>query len=149
MTGDASTPTQRAKPNDDPALAMSTMWLAQRDQYEDLLRHASERERAVLQLSFGADPTLRDEAQRQFEAATRASDVLGDKLDTFASAIFATKAQTLEGAAAKLTVAIRLAAPADDSEDEPWPSLRSVQADLDRLRAAAANANERPDEPAG
>jgi hypothetical protein len=130
-----SAPTIR--PNDDPALAMCVLWQRDRDHYDDMLRLASQRERAV----FDAAPELHEEAQRLARAATKVSDELGDRLAGFTRAIFRTKAQSLEGAVAKLAVAIRHTAPSSSGDEEPWRYLRDVHADLERLHAAAANTN--------
>jgi primosomal protein N'' len=126
-----------AAPNrdDDPALAMCVQWQRDRDQYDDLLYLASQRECDV----FAAAPELQAEAQRLYEAAANASDRVGDQLERATRAIFRTKAQTLEGALAKLAVAIRHCAPSPRSDQEPWPYLRNVHADFERLHAANAN----------
>jgi hypothetical protein len=127
----------KLRPNDDPALAMCVLWQRDRDQYDDMLRLTMQRERAL----FDATPELHEEAQRLFRAAAKVSDELGDRLGRFTRAIFRTKAQSLEGAVAKLAVAIRDGAPSSRADEEPWPYLRNVHADLERLHAAAANAN--------
>ncbi|MDB5367828.1 MAG: hypothetical protein JWM77_3755 [Rhodospirillales bacterium] len=125
--------TEAAKPNNDPALAMCVLWQRDRDQYEELLRLASQREREV----FAAAPEMKAEAERLYKAAARVSDRVGDQLERFTRSIFRTKAQTLEGAIAKLAVVIRHVAPSPLSDQEPWPFLRNVYTDLERLHVAS------------
>lgn len=128
-------PPRSEKPNDDPALAMTVLWNRDRDQYEKTLRLAAERESDL----FKASPAKRNEAQRLYDAAYKSANHLGDQLERLTRAIFRSKAQTVEGAAAKLAVAIRDCAPGPRSEEAPWPYLRNIQADLERLAAATAN----------
>jgi hypothetical protein len=131
-----------AKPNNDPALAMCVLWQRDRDQYEELLRLASQREREV----FAAAPELQAEAERLYKEAAQVSDHLGDQLERFTRAIFRTKAQTLEGAVAKLAVVIRHVAPSPRSDQEPWPYLRNIYADLERLHVTSTvNVSGRPE----
>ncbi|GIL38312.1 hypothetical protein [Roseiterribacter gracilis] len=124
------------KVNDDPTLAMCRLWTRDRDHYDDMLHLTSLRERAV----FHAPGD--DEAERLFRAQATVTDRLGDKLERFTRAIFRTRAQSLEGAVAKLAVVLRHVAPSNDTNEEPWPYLRNVHADLERLHQAAANSNE-------
>jgi protein-disulfide isomerase len=130
-----------ANHNDDPTLAMCKLWQRDRDHFDELLRLTSQRERIV----FNATPEQHEEAQRLFQAAAKVSDEHGDKLERFTRAIFRSKAQSLEGAVAKLAIAIRHTAPSPQTNQEPWPYLRNVQADLERLQAEAANANRSSD----
>jgi hypothetical protein len=124
------------KLNNDPALAMCMLWQRDRDQYDDMLHLTSLRER--LSIHAPAD----EEKRRVFQAQSKVTDRLSDKLERLTRAIFRTKAQSLEGATAKLAVILRHIAPSADSSEEPWPYLRNVQADLERLQKAAANSND-------
>ncbi|MDB5367276.1 MAG: hypothetical protein JWM77_3203, partial [Rhodospirillales bacterium] len=123
----------RPKPDDDRTIAMSANWHAAYEQFEEAVAVASEREQAF----FEATPERRAEAKRVAVAAARVRDHRTDKLQVLADAIFRTKARTLEGVAAKFTVAMRDCEPSPTDPIPPWPYLRSIQADLDRLIAAA------------
>src|SRR4051812_13987283 len=128
------TPTS-AKPNDDPALAMCTLWQANCDRLEETASLASQRERVLFDMD--EDDSGRAEAQRQHLAAARVRDRIADDLDTLARAIFKFEAQSFEGTGAKLAVAIRSEAPSLTDPNQPWPYLRSVLNDLMRLVAAS------------
>jgi hypothetical protein len=121
--------TQRP-PNNDPALAMATLWQGDRARFDEALRLCSQRERVFFRATTGE----KAEAERLLRAAEKVRDDMADKLESFTQAIFKTNAQSLEGASAKLAVAIHHCAPSDDSDEEPWPFLRNVHADLERLR---------------
>lgn len=125
----------RKKPNDDPALAMCVLWQAKCDRLEENATLASQREQVVFDLAY--DDPEKPEAERLFMAAAQVRDRIADELDTLARAIFACAAQTLEGAKAKLAVAIRSEAPSLTDPMPPWPYLRSVLDDLDRFVLAA------------
>jgi uncharacterized protein involved in exopolysaccharide biosynthesis len=127
-------PTNRPKPNDDPALAMCVLWQANCDRLVENAMLASRRE----QVFFDASDDEKPEAERQHLAAARVRDRIIDELDILARAIFATPAQSLEGTAAKLAVAIRGEAPSATDPNPPWPYLRSVLNDLTRFVAAAS-----------
>lgn len=136
MADSENTPSAPAKPNDDPALAMSTLWHAETDELEKLASVASRRERAM----FDAPSDQRQEAEGQFLEAAKARDRLSDRLETMSRGIFKTPAQSFKGAAAKLSVAIRENVPSKNDPTPPWPAFRSVQADLDRLVALTKSA---------
>ncbi|GIL38149.1 hypothetical protein [Roseiterribacter gracilis] len=121
----------------DPALVMSALWQDDCDRLEEAVRFASQRELAVIN---AANEDERVEAERVYIAAAKVRDRQVDRLDILLDAIFQTKAQSFEGAAAKLAVAIRADATSPDDPERPWPHLRSVHADLDRLIAALKNA---------
>jgi hypothetical protein len=134
----------------EPVLAMCARWHAAYDRLDDLVSFASMREGAM----FQASPEERPKARRLANAAGRARDALLDRLQVSARKIFAVRAHSLEGVAAKLTVAIRDGEPSPDDMFPPWPYLRSIRTDLDRLLAAqaaslASAASARPTESAG
>src|SRR4051812_36329478 len=119
------------RPNDDPALAMCTLWQTNCDRLEEAATLASRREQVLFDMD--EDDGGRAEAERQHLAAARVRDRISDDLDTLARAIFKFEAQTFEGTAAKLAVAIRGDAPSLNDPSQPWPNLRSVLNDLMRL----------------
>ncbi|GIL39223.1 hypothetical protein [Roseiterribacter gracilis] len=123
------------KPNDDPALAMCSLWQTNCDKLEDAATLASRCEQVLFDMD--ADDAGRPEAERQHLAAARARDRISDDLDSLARTIFRFEAKTFEGTAAKLAVAIRGDAPSPTDPNPPWPQLRSVLDDLVRLVAAS------------
>jgi hypothetical protein len=121
----------------DPAVALTVLWQSDYDRYEAALRAVAQRE----QETFDARPEDQEEAILRYMAAAKFSGDLSETLERFKIAIFRTKAQSLEGIAAKLAVAIRDGTPSPRSDEPPWPYLRSIQADLERLRDEVANRN--------
>jgi hypothetical protein len=136
--------TKLSKPNDDPALATCVIWQADCDRMIEAVRFASARESEL----FGATDDARAEAERLYLAAAKVRDRQIDELEILTRAVFKLKAQSFEGAAAKLAVAIRSEAPSLTDPNPPWPYLRSVGADLDRL-VAALKANTANDQEQG
>ncbi|GIL37813.1 hypothetical protein [Roseiterribacter gracilis] len=128
--------TERPKPNDDRALAMCVLWQSNCDRLEENAKLASRYEQRVFDLGETSDE--RPEAQRQYIAAAKVRDRIADDLEILGRAIFATAAQSYEGASAKLAVAIRGESPSLTDPNPPWPQLRSVLDDLTRLVAASA-----------
>lgn len=128
---------QSTKPKD-PALALTALWQGDYDRYVKALRLMADREEET----FDASPENQDEAIFHYMAAAKVGDDLSERLERFKVAIFRTKALSLEGVAAKLAVAIRDGAPSPRSDEAPWPYLRSIQADIERLRDEAANRND-------
>lgn len=126
----------RPRLNNDPALAMATIWHRDRDELDHTLKLASQREGELI----GVPPDQKDEARRLFEAAADVAIRREAQLELMTGALFKTRAQSFEGAVAKLGVAMRDGMPGPDSDEAPWPHLRSVYEDLERLQAAAADA---------
>jgi hypothetical protein len=58
--------------------------------------------------------------------------------DELLAALFATPAGTILGVIAKLDALLAVMEPGPDCEDEPWPQIRAVVADLCRLDRDAA-----------
>jgi hypothetical protein len=135
MTDQQGTP-PNPKPNDDPALAMSRLWKSDCDELLRLCTTASRRERVM----FDAADEDKPAAERAFIEARDARDKLSDWLDLRARGLEKTKAQSVEGVAGKIAVAILQNAPAPNSAEPPWPMLRSCIADLERIAAANDNA---------
>ncbi|GIL41224.1 hypothetical protein [Roseiterribacter gracilis] len=119
-------------PMQDPAVLKSLQWQRHCDRLEEAVRLTSARERALHNATDGG----RDEAQRLFVAAAKVRDDFIDDLEAQASALVHVPAQSFEGAAAKLAVVIRAEEPSPTDPTPPFPALRSVKADLDRLIAA-------------
>jgi hypothetical protein len=111
---------------------MCGLWQADYDRLEEAARQASARERSFMDAKSDA----RSDAERQFLAAAKIRDDLLDKLYREARAISRTKARSFQGAAAKLGVVIRENQPSAEDPTPPWPCLRSVLNDLNRLIAA-------------
>ena len=69
-------------------------------------------------------------------------DAFIDDLNAQGRALADVPAQSFAGATAKLGVVIRTEEPSPTDPTPPFPALRSVKADLDRLVAALSAAND-------
>jgi hypothetical protein len=114
----------------DRLVVLHAQWSAAWQRLEDWYRQASVAERKVEQ----ATPAKLSSAVRQKRAIDRAVDRADAKVVDLGTEMFRLRAQSLSGVAAKLDVAIRFYAPSPDCAEAPWPWLRSIQRDLDKLR---------------
>ncbi len=135
--------TRLREPNDDPAIAVSALWNLDCDRLEEALHLASLRERAWLE----ATDDNRAEAERLYLAAARVRDDWCDRIEAKTQAVFRIRARSFEGIAAKVAVLLRDGAPSPDEPSPPWPYLRSVRDDLDRLVEALKDATANDDQP--
>ncbi len=127
--------------HDDPVVALSLQWQADCDRLEKYVILASRSEMAMLR-ALGA---ARVEARLQFREAARTRDELFDRLDQLSRAVFRTPACSFVGVVAKLHVAIRESEPSPTEASLPWPHLRAVRDDLDRLAAAGNESGQEQD----
>jgi hypothetical protein len=96
---------------------------------------ANERARAKAELA--ASQARWDEADRRIGySPVREAEILAAKReDQLVEALWATPAQSLAGVAAKLDAVLCNGQPCDDSDEFPWPQLRSLLSDIIRLGA--------------
>lgn len=113
----------------DPALLA---WRAWQEVYQLRERLWSERDQLhSASGDAGMLPSNDDDADRLDEDLTAREDAL-------AADLFATPAGTILGVIAKLDALLAVMEPGPDCEDEPWPQIRAVVADLCRLAADGA-----------
>ncbi|APO76966.1 hypothetical protein AM571_PA00078 (plasmid) [Rhizobium etli 8C-3] len=115
--------------NDDPALAVWHQWcIAWQHLSESSLRQ-QRMERSLF--SVVLPPPLEQAAgSRAYDEALEAEDRASIAEDQAAEALWRTPAQSVEGATAKLHAAVTRWQPCPTSQEDPWPQIRSVIADL-------------------
>ncbi|MDW9495163.1 hypothetical protein GOA94_24340 [Sinorhizobium meliloti] len=113
----------------DPALAVWHQWCAARQRLSEssLLqqRHESSLFSAVLPA-----PLEQSAGLRAYEKALEAGDRASAAEDQAAETLWRTPARSVAGATAKLHALGTKWQPSSTSEEEPWPQIRSVIADL-------------------
>ncbi|MDE3814271.1 hypothetical protein I7I49_29285 [Sinorhizobium meliloti] len=115
--------------NDDPALVVCKQWCNAREHLSEssLLQQPLERSLfpAVL------PPPLEQAAgSRTYSEALEAEDRASIAEEQAAETLWETPAVSIAGAAAKLHAAMTKWQPSPTSQEEPWPQIRSVIADL-------------------
>lgn len=120
-----------AKPTDEPALALCNQLDELMDQEAELGRVWSSKETALRK----AQPHERAQAERDFKVVDEMIGRLQVNIERFFRAVEAVRATTAEGAAAKLRVTLRYGSPKEESDEFPWPQIRSVRLDLEELAA--------------
>ncbi|AIM03442.1 hypothetical protein [Sinorhizobium meliloti] len=113
----------------DPALAVWHQWCAARQRLSESSlrqqRHESSLFSAVL-----PPPLEQSAGLRAYEKALEAEDRASAAEDHAAEALWRTPARSVAGATAKLHALVTKWQPSSTSEEEPWPQIRSVIADL-------------------
>ncbi|MDW9507992.1 hypothetical protein GOA81_23825 [Sinorhizobium meliloti] len=120
----------------DPAHAVWHQWCAARQRLSEssLLqqRHESSLFSAVLPAPLEQSARL-----RAYEKALEAEDRASAAEDHAAEALWRTPARSVAGATAKLHALVTKWQPSSTSEEEPWPQIRSVIADLLKIDMAS------------
>lgn len=115
--------------NDDPALVVCKQWCNAREHLSESTlrqqRHESSLFSAVL-----PPPLEQSAGMRAYEKALEAEDRASAAEDHAAEALWRTPARSVAGATAKLHALGTKWQPSSTSEEEPWPQIRSVIADL-------------------
>lgn len=131
MTDSENTRTLRALPTDDPALVLCRQLDALLTQETDISRIWSAKEAALR----AAEPDARAKAQQEFDDAEGVARRLDKEIARLFRAIESARGTMLAGIAAKLRVTLRYGSPGDDTDEMPWPQIRSVLLDLEQLTA--------------
>ncbi|PWB80181.1 MAG: hypothetical protein C3F11_18680 [Methylocystaceae bacterium] len=110
------------------------------DEIEELLADEPEIERETLIAAFDEQQKRWDEAAATlgFDAVDAELRAALDKERDFTASVPRTKAASLPGVAAKLSIVIQLGEPSPKDTEFPWPELRSALADLARLASPEA-----------
>ncbi|RVM27435.1 hypothetical protein [Sinorhizobium meliloti] len=115
--------------NDDPALVVCKQWCNAREHLSESTlrqqRHESSLFSAVL-----PPPLEQSAGLRAYEKALEAGDRASAAEDHAAEALWRTPARSVAGASAKLHALGTKWQPSSTSQEEPWPQIRSVIADL-------------------
>lgn len=78
--------------------------------------------------------TWKDEAARcGYSDAKKREKLTGQAAENYAADVLRTKARSLAGVLAKLDVLLELDAPGPAVGEQPWPALRLLRADLQRI----------------
>jgi hypothetical protein len=122
--------------DDDPALAVWQQWCKA---WQHLSESSLRQQRLESSLFPVASPRPLERAAdlRAYDEALEAEDRASVAEDEAAEALWRTPAQSIAGATAKLHAAITKWQPSPTSQEEPWPQIRSVIADLLKIDIAS------------
>ncbi|MDE3877524.1 hypothetical protein I7G55_26390 [Sinorhizobium meliloti] len=113
----------------DPALAVWHQWCAARQRLSESSLLQQRLERSLFSAVLPA-PLEQSARLRAYEKALEAEDRVSIAEDHAAEALWRTPARSVAGATAKLHALGTKWQPSSTSEEEPWPQIRSVIADL-------------------
>uniref|UniRef100_UPI000B3629EF hypothetical protein n=1 Tax=Rhizobium sullae TaxID=50338 RepID=UPI000B3629EF len=115
--------------NDDPALAVWQQWCIA---WQHLSESSSRQQRMERSLFSVVLPPPFEQAagSRAYDEALDAEDRASVAEDRAAESLWRTPAQSVAGATAKLHAAVTRWEPCPTSQEDPWPQIRSVIADL-------------------
>ncbi|MDX0290654.1 hypothetical protein GOC63_30710 [Sinorhizobium meliloti] len=115
--------------NDDPALVVCQQWCNAREHLSEPTLRQQRPESSLF--SVVLPPPLEQSAgSRTYSEALEAEDRVSIAEDHAAEALWRTPARSVAGATAKLHALVTKWQPSSTSEEEPWPQIRSVIADL-------------------
>jgi hypothetical protein len=134
MRVDKTEPRPPLRLRKDPALVLCVRLRKFLQQQEQACANYSVKEQAMLR----ATPAEKAKAKRDLRAAHRITVRWDNKISAHLHLIFAHRANSIEGAAAKVRVILDYGAPSEEAADFPWPFLRSVCLDLERFAAMQA-----------
>jgi hypothetical protein len=122
--------------SDDPALTVWHQWC---NAWQHLSESNLRQQRLESSLFPVASPRPLEQAAdlRAYDEALEAEDRASVAEDEAAEAQWRTPAQSIAGATAKLHAAITKWQPSPTSQEEPWPQIRSVIADLLKIDIAS------------
>ncbi|MCG5485707.1 MAG: hypothetical protein KK482_18625 [Sinorhizobium meliloti] len=133
------TRTKRRPPetcNDDPALAVWQQWCSAWQHLSESSLRQQQLERALFPAVL-PPPLEQTAGSRAYDEALEAEDRASVAEDEAAKALWRTPARSLAGATAKLHAAITKWQPSPTSQEDPWPQIRSVIADLLKIDIAS------------
>ncbi|MEY9536079.1 hypothetical protein [Sinorhizobium fredii] len=130
--------------NDDPALAVWYQWCIAWDRLSESSSRQQQLETSLL--SVAMPPTPESAAcSRAYINALETEDRASIAEDQAAAALWRTPALSVAGAAAKLHTIVNRWQPSATSQEDPWPQVRGVIADLLKIDLALAeNSPNRP-----
>ncbi len=111
--------------NDDPALVVCQQWCNAREHLSESTLRQQRHESSLFSAVLPA-PLEQSAGLRAYEKALEASAAE----DQAAEALWRTPARSVAGVTAKLHALVTKWQPSSTSEEEPWPQIRSVIADL-------------------
>ncbi|MDW9551630.1 hypothetical protein [Sinorhizobium meliloti] len=115
--------------NDDPALVVCQQWCNAREHLSESTLRQQRHESSLFSAVLPA-PLEQSAGLRAYEKALEAEDRASAAEDHAAEALWRTPARSVAGATAKLHALGTKWQPSSTSEEEPWPQIRSVIADL-------------------
>ncbi|MGH0253226.1 hypothetical protein NKY40_27310 [Sinorhizobium meliloti] len=115
--------------NDDPALVVCKQWCNAREHLSESSLRQQRHESSLFSAVLPA-PLEQSAGLRAYEKALEAEDRASAAEDHAAEALWRTPARSVAGATAKLHALGTKWQPSSTSEEEPWPQIRSVIADL-------------------
>lgn len=115
----------------DPALALCRQLDALLAEDEGIGRLWSAKESA-LRNAAAADQA---KAKQEFDDVEAVANRLHQQIDHLFRAIESARGTTLAGVAAKLRVTLRYGSPKEESDELPWPQMRSALLDLEQMAA--------------
>ena len=122
--------------NDDPALAVWQQWCKAWQHLSESSLRQQQLERALFPAVL-PPPLEQTAGSRAYDEALEAEDRASVAEDEAAEALWRTPAQSITGATAKLHAAITKWQPSPTSQEDPWPQIRSVIADLLKIDIAS------------
>lgn len=120
-----------AKPTDDPAIPLCQQLDTLLTREVEVSRLWSAKESA-LRIPSPADKA---KAKQEFDEVEGRARQLDQQIERMFRAIESIRATTIDGIAAKLRVTLRHGSPEEESDELPWPQIRSVLLDLEQLAA--------------
>ncbi|QPI30027.1 hypothetical protein CN233_31420 [Sinorhizobium meliloti] len=115
--------------NDDPALVVCKQWCNAREHLSESSLRQQRHESSLFSAVLPA-PLEQSARLRAYEKALEAEDRVSIAEVQAAEALWRTPARSVAGATAKLHALGTKWQPSSTSEEEPWPQIRSVIADL-------------------
>ncbi|MGN8119180.1 hypothetical protein [Labrys sp. 22185] len=134
----------------DPAIAAWNRWFTAHRHAVAMCRRQQRLEAILVEtIGFPVAPDLAahqarwDQADRQlgYSAALTAEEIAFQVEERLGDDLFATPARSLIGAIAKLHSVITMEEPSPTDDQSPWPQLRSIRADLERIAAMVKGGN--------
>jgi hypothetical protein len=127
----------------DPAFVAWWAWWAAWGRLTESSRRQQQLERTLFSTN---SPLQRDASSRErdYSEALEAEDCASKTEEEAAAAVWQAPAQSIAGVTAKLHAAVTRWQPSPTSQQEPWPQIRAVIADLLRIDAASLAGGDSP-----
>ncbi|MDW9986646.1 hypothetical protein GOC13_31635 [Sinorhizobium meliloti] len=122
--------------NDDPALVVCQPWCNAREHLSESTLRQQRHESSLFSAVLPA-PLEQSAGSRTYSEALEAEDRVSIAEVQAAETLWETPAVSVAGAAAKLHAAMTKWQPSPTSEEEPWPQIRIVIADLLKIDMAS------------
>lgn len=127
--------------DDDPVLAVWHQWRIAWQRLDESQLRQQRLETSLLSVASAIRDASRSAptaASRAYDEALEAEDRASIAEDRAAEDLWNTPAQSVAGATAKLQAVVTRSQPSPTSQEDPWPQIRSVIADLLKINSASA-----------